>query len=309
MKTSTLFALFIAGTTYCATAQTGGGGGAAGASGGAANPAASGSAANPTASGSAANPAASGSAANPAASGSAATPATGAMIQSNQVATNQFGMNTNMQGSNNLSPTGAASGTNQFVDRDNAVTDNDREILVTIRQNIQAQLGVTSTGMMPVHFNINNGVVILIGFVPTADASQRILLLTQQTPGVTQVDNRLRVGTPPLTPATTTTPAFVGTTTDRGFSPADRQLLFKVQQAASKQLGRTPANGMQLPVHFSIQNGVVSIMGQVFSQDNKQGLLAAVQNTPGVVRVVDNVSVVAHGQAMTPSGTVNPNQQ
>lgn len=297
MKKSTLFALFVIGITYCATAQTGGGGAGASGSSGAAAPATTPTAPATTQPGQRTVP-------NP--------------IQRNQVSpgvsmgmTNQFGMNTNMQGTNNLSPTGATSGTNQmrnhFPRRDHAETDNDRQLLIALRQNLLTQLGITSSEATPINFNINNGVVILIGFLPTADQCQHVAFMAQQTPGVSQVVNQLQVGTPPATPnqplmPATINPALTGATTDHAFSPSDRQLLFKVQRQASTQLGSTPANGLQSPVHFSIQNGIVAVTGQLSTQAQKQRLMAAVQNIPGVIRVVDDVTV----SATTPRATVNP---
>lgn len=327
-------------------------GGGAAASGSAAAPAASGSAATPAQSGTAAAPAQSGSAANPAAPPTTPATTSQQLIERNQAGgvtnspfspaiSNQFGMtntvNTNefgnkdneeeeererrehrehrdrdRHGTNELAPTGGATGTNQFnnniVFQDQSFTTADQSLLVTLRQRVQTQLGVTTTGTMPVHFVINNGVVTLVGTVPSTIESQRILLLAQQTPGVAQVNNRLQVSAATsgaVQPITTPNPGFVGATTDHAFSPADRQLLFKVQQSATQQLGETTQNGMQLPVHFSIQNGVVSIMGQVASPQQKQSLLAAIQNTPGVTRVVDDVSVASTAPAATANPSMN----
>jgi len=98
--------------------------------------------------------------------------------------------------------------------------------------------------------------------------------------------------------------------TDRAFSPADQRLLTTVQQAASMQLGITSSD--QMPVHFSIQNGVVGVSGQVASLQEKQALLSAIGRTAGIVRVVDNVGVLngavglgLSGNTTGSSGNVN----
>jgi len=78
---------------------------------------------------------------------------------------------------------------------------------------------------------------------------------------------------------------------DHAFSPADQTILTTVQQEAALQLGVTALS--QMPVHFSIQNGVVGVTGQVSSMQEKQALIAAVGRTRGIVRVVDNVGVTS----------------
>lgn len=352
MKISPLIALITVGITCCATAGPGGGGGG-GAAGGSASGSATGAAA-PT------SPATSQGTTPAAPPNTPATTSqqlnernqfqtqTGITNSpfspaiSNQIVnTNEFGNNTNDNeeeeeeerehrhhhhdhDTNEMSPMGGANGTDQFGNNfsftDRAVTPTDQSLLVTLRQSVQTQLGVTPTGTMPVHFVIDNGVVTLLGTVPTSDESQRILLLAQQTTGVTQVVNRLRVnanannnmtqtGTEQtgITGITGTQNSSIGgATSDHAFSASDKQLLFKVQQQATKETGLTPANGQQLPVHFSIQNGVVAITGQVASPQQKQLIAGAVQNVPGVVRVVDNITVSS--QTPTPTtGTTTAN--
>lgn len=77
---------------------------------------------------------------------------------------------------------------------DQAFSDSDKSLLLTLRQSVGTQLGVAPiTGTMPVHFYIRNGVVTLVGFVLTPEESQRVALLVQQTPGVVSVVNDLQV--------------------------------------------------------------------------------------------------------------------
>jgi hypothetical protein len=99
---------------------------------------------------------------------------------------------------------------------------------------------------------------------------------------------------------------FAGVT-DHAFSPGDQTLLTTVQQEAALQLGIT--SSAQMPVHFSIQNGVVGVTGQLSSLQEKQALLAALGRTRGIVRVVDNVGVIngAAGLTLNPGASVNSN--
>jgi osmotically-inducible protein OsmY len=206
---------------------------------------------------------------------------------------------------NGNNPTTANNNNSATLNR--TVTPSDRLLLTTLNQTVGAQLGVTSQGAMPVHFLIANGAVTLVGTVPTADESQRILARVQQTPGVLSVFNDLRVGTTTQTAANQQS-SFVGAVTDHAFSPADKSLLTAVQQAAGTQLGINGASAAQMPVHFSIENGVVGVSGQVGSLQEKQAILAAIQGTTGVTRVVDNMSLAsgAANSVNSTSGNLTP---
>jgi len=222
--------------------------------------------------------------------------------------TNQFQATSNATANINSNPS-----PNNLAVQDQTVTSGDRMLLNTLQQGLAAQLGTsagtvagsstttaagtsagTSTaGAASVHFLINNGMVTLVGTVPTADESQRILARVQQTPGVVSVFNDLRVGNAATTSAQPIN-NLTGTAgvSDRAFTPADQTLLTVVEQAAGNQLGITGASTGQMPVHFSIQNGVVGVTGQLSSPQEKAAVLAAVRQTPGVVRVVDNVALI-----------------
>ncbi len=197
-----------------------------------------------------------------------------------------------------------------IVVRDQGVTPSDRVLLTTLSQGVQATLGITPNGNMPVHFLINNGTVTVMGTVQSSAQSQSVLSQVQQTPGVLSVINDMHVASP-LGAATTLNnqSSLLGTPTDRAFSPRDQTLLTTVQQEAAMQLGVTSMS--QMPVHFSIQNGVVGVTGQVSSLQEKQALIAALSRTRGIARVVDNVGVIPNAATGTlapgSSGTtVNP---
>jgi osmotically-inducible protein OsmY len=223
--------------------------------------------------------------------------------------TNEMGAATNgFQGSNNLASTNfIQSGTNvngNFVLRDQAVTPSDRVLLTALIQGVDLQLGITVPAARPVHFFINSGAVTIVGTVTTADQSQRILARVQQTPGVLSVFNDLHVGSsiPTVQPRN----SFFTTQQDHAFTPADNTLLTAVQQEAAAQLGINGASTAQMPVHFSIQNGVVGVTGQVQSLQEKQALIAAIGRTRGVVRVVDDVSIASPGGVNSSAGVENP---
>ncbi len=219
---------------------------------------------------------------------------------------NQFAASTNQfrQTNNPLSPTGNATGTNQLltnsVSADQAMSQSDQNLLIVLRQRIQTQLSVTSPGAMPVHFLINEGIVTIVGVVPNQEAGDRILFQAQQTPGVVNVVNRTRIGTLALQ-SEPTAPAFVGNATDHTFSGQDQSLLVAVRQQVSQQLHLDGAAFVSLPIHFSIQNGVVGITGRIGTGQQKQELLSAVQNTPGVTRVVDNLQLGAEPATAAPN--------
>jgi hypothetical protein len=137
------------------------------------------------------------------------------VFNTNQVGTgisNQFGFITNQfsgsnggframnTGSNNLIPTGRSNWMNQYtasnqlsLTTDQAVTVNDRTLLVQIQQSLQATITANGTAL-PVHFRVDNGVVTVVGTVPTAADAQQIYSVVQRTPGVTRVVNGLQVG-------------------------------------------------------------------------------------------------------------------
>jgi len=177
------------------------------------------------------------------------------------------------------------------VTSDQAVTASDRVLLTTLSQGVRATLGVSANGNMPVHFMIRNGTVTVVGTVQSEAQSQSILSQVQQTPGVLSVASDLRVapssGALGVAGASGSTPLAMQK--DHAFSSGDQVLLTTIQQQASTQLGIAVSS--QMPVHFSIQNGVVGVTGQMASIQEKQTLLASISHTPGVVRVVDNVAV------------------
>ena len=234
-------------------------------------------------------------------------------------------------GHGGLTPTGTASHTSRFQNnfrlRDHTVTAGDQALLTTLQGMIHTQLGIPLADGSPVHLFIDNGAVTLVGFVTTADEQKRILSQVQQTSGVGQMVNRLHVGMPSteMNPRTVQenadpaqvnplTPAFSAGQVDRAFSMADQRLLQQIRLTAAVQLGmnpNVPRNTLvapQLPVHFVVQNGVVTVTGQVITTTQGTALVATIGQTPGVVQVVDNLTV-GGVNAVPQSGMTEPSIQ
>jgi osmotically-inducible protein OsmY len=232
--------------------------------------------------------------------------------RSESSATNSVAANTNgMSGTNGLAGNGNATGVavnvnpmtprptaivgnktsinGNLVQGDQTVTASDRVLLTSLGQQVRATLGVTPNVNLPVHFLINNGAVTVVGTVQNDAQSQSVLSQVQQTPGVSHVISDLRVAPLATAQANSANSSFFAGQTDHAFSPRDEILLTTVQQQAAMQLGIN--NASQMPVHFSIQGGIVGITGQVASLQEKQALISAITRTPGITRVVDNVGV------------------
>ena len=125
--------------------------------------------------------------------------------------TNQFSGGSNgframINDSNNLTPTGRSNwmnrynATNQYatsnqfsLTTDQAVTVNDRTLLVQIKQSLEATISAGGSAL-PVHFRVDNGVVTVVGMVPTTAEAQQIYSVVQRTPGVTRVVSGLQIG-------------------------------------------------------------------------------------------------------------------
>jgi len=182
------------------------------------------------------------------------------------------------------------------VTGDQTVTSSDRVLLTSLSQGVRATLGITPNGNLPVHFMINNGTVTVVGTVQSAAQSQSLLAQVRQTPGVVSVVSDLRVAQPFGVAQNNANANVFSGQADHAFSPRDQALLTTVQQQAAMQLAIN--NAAQMPVHFSIQNGVVGVTGHVSSLQEKQALLAAIGKTPGIVRVVDNVGVIGGAAGM-----------
>lgn len=88
---------------------------------------------------------------------------------------------------------------------------------------------------------------------------------------------------------------------DEGLTPQDRALVARIRRELLPLIRRE-----RLPIHLVSQNGVVTMTGFAFSEQEAQQLAATVQHTPGVTTVNNELEVnpnfqprgeIAHGQA------------
>lgn len=189
---------------------------------------------------------------------------------------NRFGIFTNSSSTNPLSVI-QSPGTNGFKG-DIARTPQDAALLLRVR----ARLAPERRDGRMIRLSAQNGVVTISGAVPSAEEAQEFVGLAQQTPGVVSVVNNLNV-VPSLF-------SRGGFGQDRGFSPADQRLLGQVRRHMHQQ---GQMQGVSDSVHIVTQNGVVTLVGFVSSVEERQALEAAVQSTPGVVQVIDQLQVRA----------------
>jgi osmotically-inducible protein OsmY len=204
--------------------------------------------------------------------------------------TNQFGSRTNQFGVTNrfgavtnatpLTPTGSAGATNRVYTtnsvnftnqtkvtlQDHAFTQQDRTLLVQVRQAVLPRIQRLATGAWTpaVNFQIREGIVTIVGTVQTIEVRQEIETIVVQTPGVVRVINQLVVGA-----------------AQQSLSDADRVLLARVRQTVLPQL---QTSGITVPVDFTVQQGVVTLVGTVPTEQRQQ-IVTFVQQVPGVVQV------------------------
>lgn len=133
--------------------------------------------------------------------------ANGQFTATNRFAGTNSGFRTNTPG---WSPTGRVNETNRMFGsnssngsfsnqtnlafQDRALTAADQTLLVQIRQTVISRLQPSGAWSPTVHFQVNNGIVTLMGVVTTIQISQQVEMTTTQVPGVVRVINRLAVG-------------------------------------------------------------------------------------------------------------------
>jgi len=91
-------------------------------------------------------------------------------------------------------PTNAGGLTNfsATVTQDRAVTAPDRALLVQIHRSLR-DVFTPGTGLVPIHFIVQQGVVRIVGFVSTLDEKQRLLAAVQAVQGVVQVQDEVSI--------------------------------------------------------------------------------------------------------------------
>jgi osmotically-inducible protein OsmY len=99
-----------------------------------------------------------------------------------------------MYGSNWNSANGSVSNRMTSAFQDTALTATDRSLLAQVRQTVITRLQpVGAWSPAAVHFQVNNGIVTLLGTVTTVQVSQQIEMTATQVPGIVRVVNRLVV--------------------------------------------------------------------------------------------------------------------
>ncbi len=192
--------------------------------------------------------------------------------------------NRTQPGAQNVPNSTANSNGGGGIAQDQAVTAADRTLLAQIQQNVQANFRAASP-WAPVHFNINNGVVTLMGTVPNQAAEEQLEALIQQVPGVTGVVDQLAVRS---------------ANSQQVATGADQSLLLRVRQSVLPQI---QVAGTPVPINFNVQQGVVTIVGTVPNVAQAQQIAALVQQVPGVVQVNNQMTI---GPSVAP-GAVIPN--
>ena len=86
----------------------------------------------------------------------------------------------------------------QVIRQDQAATDEDRILLVQVRRQVTPVItrltqGVSSSTFAPVHFDIRNGTVTLVGMVPSVEQREQLVTTVEGIPGVVRVVDRLQL--------------------------------------------------------------------------------------------------------------------
>ncbi|HZR17092.1 MAG TPA: BON domain-containing protein [Verrucomicrobiae bacterium] len=156
--------------------------------------------------------------------------------------------------------------------QDTAITPADQALLGQLQQTVVARVQ-GSGSWAPLHFQVQNGVVTVLGAVPSVAQQQQVEAAVQQTPGVVAVINKL-----------TASPAQ-----QAGIAgPQDQALLMRVRQSVVPQI---QVAGTPVPVDFSVQQGVVTVTGIVPTIEQKRQISALVQQVPGVIQIRDMMNV------------------
>jgi hyperosmotically inducible periplasmic protein len=148
-----------------------------------------------------------------------------------------------------------------------------------------------------INVSSRDGVVKLKGFVESDDARRQVLEITRNTDGVKQIDEQqLLVGRPASesfeTASTTFATAPVATTGIAPAAPAaplDDSTVVSLVQA--KYFLDPTIKGRNISVELA--GGVVTLRGQVASENERAQALTLARSTPGVQRVEDYLTVDA----------------
>ena len=199
-------------------------------------------------------------------------------------------LNPNAQalGQTNLVPMyGGASNQAQNIQatQDRALTAADQILLLRVRQTVRIKIQGASP-WMPVHYEVQNGVVTLVGTVQTPELGEQIATAVRQTPGVANVVDQLRAD---------------GAAQETSLSGPDRLLLLRVRQRVLPQI---QVGGTAAPVDFKVHQGEVTVIGTVPNIQQSHYIAAMVRQVPGVVQVTDQLQVNPNPNAAFNRGVV-----
>jgi osmotically-inducible protein OsmY len=146
-----------------------------------------------------------------------------------------------------------------------------------------------------INVSARDGVVKLKGFVESDDARRQVLEITRNTDGVQQIDDRqLLVGRPASESFDTasTSAAPVATT---GVAPAPAAALPDDATVASLVRAKYFLDPAIKTRHITVEaaNGVITLRGQVSSENERALALMLARTTAGVQRVEDYLTVDA----------------
>ncbi len=147
----------------------------------------------------------------------------------------------------------------------------------------------------------NNGVVTLSGPVRSERDRQMIDTLVRNTPGVSGINDQLRVlypptgavtapytpGGAPVYPAPTVTPSVPGPRIEAA-KLADQAVANRISDELRRE--SVPADALQ-NVAIRVDNGAAYIQGYVSNQQQRQAIDDAVQHASGVTVVYDQIQV------------------
>jgi hyperosmotically inducible protein len=146
-----------------------------------------------------------------------------------------------------------------------------------------------------INVSASDGVVKLKGFVESDDARRQVLEITRNTDGVKQIDERqLLVGRPASESFDTATfgtapVATTGVAPAAPAAPLDDATVVSLVQA--KYFLDPTIKGRNISVELA--GGVVTLRGQVASENERAQALTLARSTPGVQRVEDYLTVDA----------------
>jgi osmotically-inducible protein OsmY len=169
---------------------------------------------------------------------------------------------------------GAAAATQIYSETDLALGNLVRQQLL--------RYGDLSTAAQGIQIMARNGTVQLTGSVPSERDRQLIDTVVRNTPGVLAVNDQMQISTARSVPT---------------YGQSDQTLANQLQQTLATH---PTLAGFANNVRVAVQNGRVTLSGNVPSEQDRQMITEAVRNTPGVVSISDQMQI-----ATLPTGRVS----